>query len=159
MSAANSSSSNTFPSSNTTSITLDGLLTGRTYLMDVQSVDDRGLTSKFSQVFECATRGDVAEPDPPRPVRPAVSATPIVTTSIVNATHALIEWTPVASGINDFGVFVAPGDATSPDKLGPETRNHQKYLDRVAELKAAIARNESDIAGIKRELGRVPATR
>ena len=46
-----------------------------------------------------------------------------------------------------------------PDKLGPETRNHQKYLDRVAELKAAIARNESDIAGTKRELGRVPATR
>lgn len=46
-----------------------------------------------------------------------------------------------------------------PDKLGPETRNHQKYLDRVAELKAAITRNESDIAGIKRELGRVPATR
>ena len=44
-----------------------------------------------------------------------------------------------------------------PDKLGPETRNHQKYLDRVAELKASIARNESDIAGIRRELGRVPA--
>ena len=46
-----------------------------------------------------------------------------------------------------------------PDHQGIETRNHQKYLDRVAELKAAIARNESDIAGIKRELGRVPATR
>ncbi len=45
-----------------------------------------------------------------------------------------------------------------PEKLGPETRNHQKYLDRVAELKAAIARNESDIAGIRRELGRVPAS-
>lgn len=44
-----------------------------------------------------------------------------------------------------------------PEKLGPETRNHQKYLDRVAELKAAIARNESDIAGIRRELGRVPS--
>jgi hypothetical protein len=44
-----------------------------------------------------------------------------------------------------------------PEKLGPEARNHQKYLDRVAELKAAIARNESDIAGIRRELGRVPA--
>lgn len=42
-----------------------------------------------------------------------------------------------------------------PEKLGPETRNHQKYLDRVAELKAAISRNESDIAGIRRELGRV----
>jgi hypothetical protein len=45
-----------------------------------------------------------------------------------------------------------------PEKLGPETRNQQKYLDRVAELKASISRNESDIAGIKRELGRLPAT-
>ena len=42
-----------------------------------------------------------------------------------------------------------------PEKMGPEHRNHQKYLDRVAELKASIARNENDIAGIKRELGRV----
>ena len=41
-----------------------------------------------------------------------------------------------------------------PEKQGPETRNHQKYLDRVADLKAAIARNEEDIAGIKRELAR-----
>lgn len=44
-----------------------------------------------------------------------------------------------------------------PEKLGPETRNHQKYLDRVADLKASIGRNESDIAGIRRELGRVPS--
>lgn len=42
-----------------------------------------------------------------------------------------------------------------PEKLGPETRNHQKYLDRVAELKKSIERNENDIAGIKRELSRV----
>jgi type IV secretory pathway VirB4 component len=41
-----------------------------------------------------------------------------------------------------------------PEKLGTETRNHQKYLDRVAELKATISRNEADIAGIRRELGR-----
>jgi hypothetical protein len=46
-----------------------------------------------------------------------------------------------------------------PEKLGPEHRNHQKYLDRVAELKANIARNETDIAGIKRELARVPASK
>jgi hypothetical protein len=46
-----------------------------------------------------------------------------------------------------------------PEKLGPETRNHQKYLDRVAELKANIARNDSDIAGIQREIGRVPASK
>lgn len=42
-----------------------------------------------------------------------------------------------------------------PEKLGPETRNFQKYQDRVGELKANINRNESDIAGIRRELGRV----
>jgi plasmid stability protein len=45
-----------------------------------------------------------------------------------------------------------------PEKLGPEHRNHQKYLDRVADLKASIARNESDIAGLKRELGRAGGT-
>ena len=44
-----------------------------------------------------------------------------------------------------------------PEKLGPETRNNQKYLDRISELKANMARNESDIAGIRRELGRLPA--
>ena len=42
-----------------------------------------------------------------------------------------------------------------PDKQGGEARNYQKYIDRVAELKASLARNESDIAGIRRELGRV----
>lgn len=44
-----------------------------------------------------------------------------------------------------------------PEKLGPETRNNQKYLDRVAELKASIARYASDVAGLRRELGRLPA--
>jgi len=42
-----------------------------------------------------------------------------------------------------------------PEKQGSEARNFQKYQDRVAELKASLARNESDIAGIRRELGRV----
>ncbi|MCG2593035.1 hypothetical protein LZ009_09605 [Ramlibacter sp. XY19] len=45
-----------------------------------------------------------------------------------------------------------------PEKLGPEHRNYQKYLDRVADLKAAIDRNEKDIAGLKRELGRSSGT-
>jgi len=43
-----------------------------------------------------------------------------------------------------------------PEKLGPEARNHQKYLDRVAEIKASLARNESDIAGLRREIDRLP---
>lgn len=46
-----------------------------------------------------------------------------------------------------------------PEKLGPETRNHQKYLDRVAELKAGIERTESDMAGLRRELGRIPGSK
>ena len=44
-----------------------------------------------------------------------------------------------------------------PEKQGGEARNYQKYLDRVAEMKAELARNESDIAGIRREIGRLPA--
>ncbi len=46
-----------------------------------------------------------------------------------------------------------------PEKLGPETRNHQKYLDRVARLKASIARNEADIEGLRRELSRLTASK
>jgi hypothetical protein len=48
-------------------------------------------------------------------------------------------------------------NAGEPEKVGPELRNPQKYLERVAELKANISRNESDIEGIRRELSRVPA--
>lgn len=46
-----------------------------------------------------------------------------------------------------------------PDKQGSEARNYQKYLDRVAEMKANLARLDSDIAGIRRELGRLPSAR
>lgn len=38
-----------------------------------------------------------------------------------------------------------------PERQGDE-RNYQKYLDRVAEMKAAISRKEADIAALKREL-------
>jgi len=46
-----------------------------------------------------------------------------------------------------------------PEKQGSESRNYQKYLDRVAEMKANIDRNQSDIDGIQRELGRLPASK
>lgn len=42
-----------------------------------------------------------------------------------------------------------------PEKQGSESRNYQKYLDRVEGLKSSLARNESDIEGIRRELGRL----
>ena len=44
-----------------------------------------------------------------------------------------------------------------PEKQGIEARNYQRYLDRVAELKASVTRAESDVAGLQRELGRLPA--
>ena len=46
-----------------------------------------------------------------------------------------------------------------PEKQGAEARNYQKYLDRVADLKASLVRVDSDIAGLKREIGRLPGSR
>lgn len=43
-----------------------------------------------------------------------------------------------------------------PERRGDE-RNYQRYLDRVAEMKAAIARKEADVAALKRELAKLPS--
>jgi len=43
-----------------------------------------------------------------------------------------------------------------PEKTGSEARNYQKYLDRVAELKANLQRNDADIASLRREIARLP---
>jgi hypothetical protein len=42
----------------------------------------------------------------------------------------------------------------NPERRGDE-RNFQKFQERVAELKAAVGRKESDIAAIKRELTKI----
>ena len=42
-----------------------------------------------------------------------------------------------------------------PERQGGE-RNYQTYLDRVAGMKAAILRKESDVAALKRELAKLP---
>jgi hypothetical protein len=44
-----------------------------------------------------------------------------------------------------------------PERRGDEARNYQKYLDRVADMRAALQRKESDVAAIRRELGKLPA--
>jgi hypothetical protein len=41
-----------------------------------------------------------------------------------------------------------------PERLGSE-RNYQKYVERVAEMKAQITRKEGDIVAIKRELAKL----
>jgi hypothetical protein len=43
-----------------------------------------------------------------------------------------------------------------PDRQGDE-KNYQRYLDRVSDLSAAIARKETDIAALKREIAKLPA--
>ena len=46
-------------------------------------------------------------------------------------------------------------NAGEPERRGDE-RNYQKYIDRVAEMKASIARKEGDIVSIKREIAKLP---
>jgi len=41
-----------------------------------------------------------------------------------------------------------------PERRGDE-RNYQRYLDRVAEMRAALARKEADIAALRRELAKL----
>jgi hypothetical protein len=43
-----------------------------------------------------------------------------------------------------------------PERLGSE-RNYQRYLDRVEDMRNAIARKQADIAAVKRELAKLPA--
>ncbi len=42
-----------------------------------------------------------------------------------------------------------------PERRGEE-KNYQKYLDRVNELAASLARKEGDVAALKRELAKLP---
>ena len=44
----------------------------------------------------------------------------------------------------------------APERNALDLRNPQLYIERTAELKASVARSESDIAGIKREIARLP---
>ena len=43
-----------------------------------------------------------------------------------------------------------------PERQGNE-QNYQKYVDRVGQLSAAIARKEADVAAIRREIQKLPA--
>jgi hypothetical protein len=56
--------------------------------------------------------------------------------------------------VNELRTEFANGE---PEKRGDEFRNHQRYQDRVSELKAALVRAESDVAGLRRELARLAA--
>jgi hypothetical protein len=49
-------------------------------------------------------------------------------------------------------------NAGEPEKMGGEARNHQKYLDRLAHLKAGMSRAERDMDSLQKELARLPST-
>jgi len=42
-----------------------------------------------------------------------------------------------------------------PERQGDE-KNYQKYVDRVSDMRAAIARKQTDIAALQREIGKLP---
>ena len=42
------------------------------------------------------------------------------------------------------------------ERVGAESRNYQKYLDRMADLKASVNRQETDIQALKREISKLP---
>lgn len=44
----------------------------------------------------------------------------------------------------------------APERNALDLRNPQRYTERTAELKASLARAESDVAGIRREITRLP---
>jgi hypothetical protein len=44
-----------------------------------------------------------------------------------------------------------------PERQADEQRQPQKYQERVAQLRAALQRSEADVAGLQRELMRLPA--
>jgi hypothetical protein len=46
----------------------------------------------------------------------------------------------------------------APEKQGIESRHPQRYQDRVAELKATVARAQADVDSLRRELGRFGAS-
>lgn len=47
----------------------------------------------------------------------------------------------------------------APQRNALDLRNPQKYMERTADLKAALGRAENDVAGIQREIERLPPAR
>jgi hypothetical protein len=45
-------------------------------------------------------------------------------------------------------------NAGQPEKMSAEAKNHQKYLDRVTQMREQLSRLDNDIVALRRELGR-----
>ena len=109
-----------------------------------------------------SSRSIPAEPAAPvasagQPRTPAVPArTPDVQQSERDAQARTILTQELDKARAQLAQLVQSYNQGEPEKWATETRNHQKYLDRVAEIKAAIERTERDIDSLQRELARHP---
>jgi hypothetical protein len=110
-----------------------------------------------------STRSTPAEPgaaDPAlagQPRTPSVPArTPDVQQSERDAQARTIVMQELDKARAQLAQLVQSYNQGEPETWAAETRNHQKYLDRVAEMKAAIERTERDIDSLQRELTRRP---
>jgi hypothetical protein len=109
-----------------------------------------------------SSRSTSAEPAAPvasagQPRTPAVPArTPDVQQSERDAQARTIVMQELDKARAQLAQLVQSYNQGEPEKWAAETRNHQKYLDRVAETKAAIERTERDIDSLQRELTRRP---
>lgn len=110
----------------------------------VQTSKSNPAAAKPVKPASSATPAKVVEPSPEQKVRDS-DAKAILADELAKAEQKLAE-------------LLKEYNNGEPEKLGPEHRNHQKYLDRVADIKSSIDRAMSDIDGIKREIARL-ATR
>lgn len=106
---------------------------------------------------------------PPRVTPPVVAATPdarpapdaMRSTSTLQTERDLQARTIVSHELDkarqQLTVLVQEYNEGEPVKWASESRHHQRYLDRVASLKAAIERTQRDIDSLQRELDRRPA--
>jgi predicted lipid-binding transport protein (Tim44 family) len=120
------------------------------------------ITAKEADAKGCKAREAQQPTTIPAPkARPAMAANPGSAASRVDAQEQKARDTDARKILQDELIKAqAQLDALQkeynngqPDRLGDE-KNYQKYLDRAADLKASIARTESDIGAITRELAK-----
>jgi hypothetical protein len=98
----------------------------------------------------------VAEPASPGPIGPSAltARTPDVQQSERDAQARTILTQELDKARAQLVQLLQSYNHGEPEKWATETRHHQKYLGRVADMKAAIERTERDIDSLQRELVR-----
>jgi hypothetical protein len=142
---------------------------GNVYYVCPGNVFTNTISAKEAEQRGCKSREaqqptTIAGPKP-RPVASGTAASGARTTDRVDSSEqkardkdarAILE-AELRSAEEKLEALRAEFNNGEPGRRGDEIRNAQKYLDRVAEMKAAILRQEADVAAIKRELAKLPA--